>query len=355
MPPAEPERDLYRQAAAYRILDANLNRCTEGLRVVEEFVRFVLDDTHLTGICKQLRHDLATLIGQLPEHRLHAMRNVKGDVGTTISTETEYHRLDLSDVAAANIKRVEQSLRSMEEYSKVVAPPLAASFEALRYRTYTLERALSTLDASQQRLAMTRLYVLVDGRSSPESFRELVRALIGNRVDILQLRDKQLSDRELLERAKLLRALTRSGNTLFIMNDRIDLALACQADGVHLGQDELPASEARRLLGPEALIGVSTHTIQQARQAVLDGANYLGCGPTFPSSTKTFQQFPGLEYLRQVNQEISLPAFAIGGITYQNVTDIRQTGLVRVAVSDSVINAPNPAQAARELAARLHD
>ena len=104
---------------------------------------------------------------------------------------------------------------------------------------------------------------------------------------------------------------------------------------------------------PMRCIGVSTHGIEQARQAVLDGANYIGCGPTFPSATKRFQHFPGLEYLRQVSREIALPAFAIGGIDADNVAEVRQAGISRVAVSHSVIDQPDPEQASRALAARL--
>lgn len=341
------------QASVYRILDANLNRATEGLRVVEEYARFVLEDAHLSAVCKQLRHDLMAVAGRLPANQLLAMRDVAGDVGTAISTPSEYQRVNAKAVATANLKRVEQSLRSMEEYAKVVSPQLAAELESLRYRTYTLERTITVLDTSLQRLAAARLYVLIDGRTSADEFRQLVSTLLESEVDVLQLRDKGITDRVLLHRAQMLRELTCGGNTLFIMNDRVDLAFAARADGVHLGQDEIPVCEARRLLGPESLIGVSTHEIDQARQAVLDGADYIGCGPTFPSATKSFQQFPGLDYLRQVSQEIALPAFAIGGINGENVADVCQAGMTRVAVSNAVVNSPRPAESARALAEQL--
>ena len=214
---------------------------------------------------------------------------------------------------------------------------------------------MTVLHTSLERLSAARLYVLIDGRASADEFAQLVSALLESEVDVLQLRDKRLTDRLLLQRAQTLRELTRGGNTLFVMNDRVDLAFASGADGVHLGQEELPVSAARRMLGPEALIGVSTHEIQQARQAVLEGANYIGCGPTFPSATKSFQQFPGLAYLRQVSQEISLPAFAIGGINGENVSDVCQAGMSRVAISQSVVNMPDPARAARELAIQLKE
>src|SRR5205823_4860391 len=121
------------------------------------------------------------------------------------------------------------------------------------------------------------------------------------------------------------------GGPLLIINDRVDLAVLARADGVHIGQDELTIRDARRIVGPEMLVGVSTHNIEQARQAVLDGANYLGCGPVFPSSTKQFKRFPGVNFLKQVAAEISLPAFAFGGVKATNLSRVLATGFSRIA------------------------
>jgi len=140
---------------------------------------------------------------------------------------------------------------------------------------------------------------------------------------------------------------------LFIMNDRADLAALAHADGVHVGQQEIAVKDARVVVGLQALVGVSTHDLEQARQAVVDGANYLGCGPTFPSATKEFAEFPGLEFLRQVSREIRLPAFAIGGIGPDNIAQVCAAGFSRVAVNHSVVSAVDPAQTARRLKAAL--
>jgi len=137
------------------------------------------------------------------------------------------------------------------------------------------------------------------------------------------------------------------------MNDRPDLAALSRADGVHVGQDELSVKDARSIVGPEALVGVSTHSIEQARQAVLEGANYLGVGPTFPSDTKQFEKFPGLDLLRQVGAEIRLPAFAIGGITTENLPEVLATGMTRVAVSGAIAAAAEPVAAAKEFLAAV--
>jgi thiamine-phosphate pyrophosphorylase len=285
----------------------------------------------------------------------HAARETRADIGTSLSVPAEQSRSDLAAVLAANFKRVEQSLRSLEEYSKTLAPQTAAKLEQLRYRVYTLERVTGIAQDSLQRLAGAQLCVLIDGGLTAEPFAVLAESLVSAGAPMLQLRDKRLADRALLERGQLLREITRGTNTLFIMNDRPDLAVLCDADGVHVGQEELTVKDARRILGAEGLIGVSTHSIEQARAAVLDGADYIGVGPTFPSSTKKFSEFTGTVLLRQVAEEIRLPAFAIGGITADNLAEVLNAGFTRIAVSGAVTNASDPAAAAAQLLERLRD
>jgi thiamine-phosphate pyrophosphorylase len=332
-----------------RVIDAAANRAREGLRVAEDFVRFVLDDRHLTDQCKRLRHDLAMLLDQIPSEQLLAARETQADVGTALATPSEEHRSDATEVLLANFARLQESLRSLEEFGKLMDPVWAAEIKQIRYRSYTLHRAVEITRNSIKRFANARLYVLIDGRATLDDFRQLAQSLIAAGVHILQLRDKKLDDRQLVERARLLRELIRGTDTLFIINDRPDLAAVCHAHGVHLGQEDLSVKDARAIMGADALIGVSTHTIQQARQVVLDGANYIGAGPTFPSGTKQFEKFPGLEYLRQVAAEIRLPTFAIGGITPANLPQVLSTGINRVAVSGAIVSMPDPAAVVREL------
>ncbi len=337
-----------------RIIDAAANRAREGLRAVEDFVRFVLDDRHLTEHCKQLRHELTTILSSIPlEHRM-AARETQADVGTSLSTSGETRRESAAAVFGANLTRLQEALRSLEEFGKLLDPGMAAALKQLRYRSYTLQRAVETTRTGLERLAQVRLYVLIDGGESLDAFRQLAEQLVAAGVDVLQLRDKNLKDRRLLQRARLLREVTSESETLLIINDRPDLAVLARADGVHVGQEELSVKDARTIVGPEALIGVSTHSIEQARQAVLDGANYLGVGPTFPSGTKHFEEFPGIELVKAVASEIRLPAFAIGGITRENVAEVRAAGFSRIAVSGAITTANDPAAAARELSAALH-
>jgi thiamine-phosphate pyrophosphorylase len=340
-------------SASCRIVDVNLNRASEGLRVVEEYTRFVMDDSFLTGELKQLRHDL-TLAGQaIPFPHLTAARATEQDVGTALTTSAEYDRVHLLNVVQANMQRVQQALRTIEEYGKILSTRLAKTVEGLRYRCYTVHKALLSTATSAERMAQCRLYVLIDGGTTADDFTDRVQRLLATGVDAIQLRDKSLSDRVLLERAQSLRALTRGTPTLMIMNDRPDIAALTHADGVHVGQDELPVWEVRKIVGPQSLIGVSTHSIEQARRAVLEGANYLGCGPTFPSTTKSFSDFPGVRFLREVAAEISLPAFAIGGITAENMAEVLTTGMRRVAVSGAVTKANDLPTAVADLRRHL--
>jgi thiamine-phosphate pyrophosphorylase len=193
------------------------------------------------------------------------------------------------------------------------------------------------------------LYVLLDGCGSVDEMSRLAEALVDAGVHVLQLRDKQLSDRDLLARARCLREITAGTGALLIINDRPDIAALVRADGVHVGQDELPVKDVRTLVGPRMLVGVSTHSIEQARSAVLEGANYLGVGPTFPSGTKSFSEFPGLDLVRAVAAEIRLPAFAIGGIGLENLGEVLSTGIGRVALSGAIVSADDPANVARQV------
>ena len=270
-------------------------------------------------------------------------------MGTEITTEAEVERSSSWHVCQASLERSKQALRSLEEFSKVDHPELSKRFERFRYRLYTLEKALTTRQDSKGRLAAVNLCVLLDGRESLEALDELVSVLIKAGVPMLQLRDKQLSDAELIERGRVLKEATRDSETLLIVNDRPDIAAVVGADGVHLGQDDMSVKDARAIVGSRKLIGVSTHTIEQARAAVLDGANYLGAGPTFPSTTKQFDDFPGLDFLRQVASEIRLPTFAIGGIGSENVKEVLSTGIRRIAVSSAVVNSEHPGQVAVDL------
>ena len=338
---------------AARILDASANRSREALRVLEDHCRFVLNDAFLSGQLKQLRHDLAGLMQRFPERLLLEARDTLHDVGTTLSTEQERERSSLKNVVQANACRLQEALRTLEEYSKIFSPELGQGFEKIRYQCYTLERALILGDHARERLASARLYVLVTEELCRAPLLATVAEAIAGGAQIIQLREKKRADGELLKLAREVRRLTREGGALFIVNDRPDIARLAEADGVHLGQDDMPLREARRIVGADALIGISTHNLEQVRRAVLEGAGYIGIGPTFPSRTKTFAEFPGLEFVRQAAVETSLPAFALGGINLDNLPQLLSMGCQRVAVSHALCAADDPRLMAGKMRALL--
>ncbi|MGL6225096.1 MAG: thiamine phosphate synthase [Thermoguttaceae bacterium] len=380
------------QRNLFRILDASANRAQEAVRVIEDYVRFGLDDSDLTGRLKNFRHELTRLLRLLPEKDRLQARDTEEDVGTVIQGPGEYQRRDLKEVLASNFSRLQESLRSLEEFAKIISIPLAQGLEQLRYHSYSFQKAIvlcgqqhegnltsekpnersnekSNVERNEgpnggtewgqklrDRLNESQLYVLVDTRESEEEFCELVQTLIEAGVDLLQLRDKRAEDRHLLSRGLLLRKMTARTNTLFIMNDRVDLALLCDADGVHFGQEELTVQEGRRILGGEKLIGRSTHNLEQVRNAMLEGTDYIGIGPVFPSWTKSFETFPGLDFIRAVNTEIAeltCPAFAIGGITLENLEQVRATGQFRIAISSPILGATNPREIVEQFKQKL--
>ena len=222
--------------------------------------------------------------------------------------------------------------------------------------TTTADGERSRPVSARDRLATARLCVLVAGGPDPAGFERLVAGLFAAGVQMVQLRDKQLSDEALLDRCR--RALDLAHRhapeppRLVIVNDRVEVALAAAADGVHLGAADMPVAEARARLGPAAVVGRTAHDIAEARAAVAAGADYLGVGPCFPSPTKSFAGQASREFLVAAAR-LPLPVFAIGGVTVPRLADLAALGVGRVAVAAAVTAATEPAAAARELLATL--
>lgn len=332
-----------------RVLDAAANRAREGLRVVEDYVRFTLDDAHLSSLTKHCRHDLTAALAPLDALGLIAARDTMRDVGTTLRTRAESRRTSPWDVLKANLKRAQEAARTLEEFGKIVSPDVGETLAQWRYRLYTLEKAILLTESNRRRFEGRDLYLLVTEENCPHGSGPVIRAAVANGVGIVQVREKSMTDRALLAHARRVRQWTREVGALCIINDRPEIAVLCDADGVHVGQDELTVRDARRIVGPGRLVGVSTHTVEQARQAVLEGADYLGVGPVFPSGTKSFAELAGLDFVRAVAAEIRLPWFAIGGITAENVAEVKAAGATRIAVSGAIATRERPSEAAAQL------
>jgi len=337
----------------YRILDANFNRAREALRVAEDFARFALSDPAIASAAKGMRSRLAEVYGRFPADALLAGRDTPGDVGTRISAPTEARRADARQVVTAACKRLTEALRTLEEYAKVVAADSAGPLEALRYEAYTLEQRIAHRLAAGERFARVSLYVLITSRLCRGDPVATAEAAIAGGAECIQLREKHAPDAVALDLARRLRRSTHAAGALLIVNDRPDIAAIAGADGVHLGQQDLPVAEARRLLPPGAIVGKSTHELAQARSAAAEGADYIAVGPIFPTETKDAGAPVGLDYLRQVIDEIPSPHVAIGGINADNVARLVEAGAKCVAVCSAVIASADPAEAAARIKGQL--
>jgi thiamine-phosphate pyrophosphorylase len=337
------------QLAVARLLDANLDRAREGLRVLEDWARFGVDRADLVARTKDMRQRL----GRLHRDDYKLARHTATDPAAGMGHPAQQERLSPSQIVGANAGRVHEALRVLEEFGRSIDPELASEAAALRYGLYDLE--VDLLQASrggQQRrqlLAQCHLYLV----SSPvPGLEAVVAAALGAGVRLVQYRAKDgepIDDSQRLQQCRQLRQLCASHGALFIVNDRIDLALAVEADGVHLGQGDLPPAVARQLLGPERLIGRSTQSIDQLRQAVADGCDYVGVGPVNATPTKPGREPVGLDYVRQAAAESPIPFFAIGGLECANIDAVLQAGGQRVAVVRAITAAADPVAATTAL------
>lgn len=332
-----------------RIVDANCNRAREAFRVLEDYTRFGLNSDLLNADLKQLRHAFQSATAPL-QTRAVVFRDTSGDVGKEIKTETERSRNSLASVVTAAGKRLTEALRTIEEYTKLPEAQaddesVSQQIERIRYAFYDLEkRILGTLTPGRNRMRQVRLCVLVTESLCRRPWSEVVRDVIQGGAEAVQLREKGLESRTWLARAREFVRICRNEGAISIINDRVDIALLSDADGVHVGQSDLGPGDVRKMTGPDKIIGVSTHRLEQAHQAVVEGADYIGVGPVFPSSTKPRDHLAGLEYARQVAQVITIPALAISGIGPDNIDEVIRIGIRAVAVSSAVIGSEDPKQ-----------
>ncbi|WP_010278323.1 thiamine phosphate synthase [Paenibacillus senegalensis] len=199
-----------------------------------------------------------------------------------------------------------------------------------------------------------RLYAITGEQFHPgrDVIEVMEEAILGG-VDIIQLRDKTGSKRDILHKARKLRELTRKHDVLFIVNDHIDIALASDADGIHLGQDDLPLAEARKIMGNK-IIGISTHAIEEARAAEREGADYIGVGPVFPTKSKLDVVDPvTTSYVREVAGEIRIPFVAIGGIKLHNVDQVLDAGATRICVISEIVGSDDVRGTAEKLLQKI--
>lgn len=328
----------------FRILDANGNRAAEGLRTLEDVARMHSECGSAARLIKELRHQLGELIQKFNRVRRLQARFTETDAGTEITASGESSRSDLASLVPAACERTTQALRQLEECGKLIAPDLAERLKQLRYLAYDrLAQVELWLIHQAWDPATANIYLLIDCSLPLDRFTAYISELAEAGVDVFQLRDKAADGAKLVQYARAAKSISSSPR--LVINDRVDIALAVSADGVHVGQDDMAIDDVRAVAGRKLAVGVSTHDMVQARLACEAGADYIGCGPTFPSGTKDFDEFPGPAFLSKVVQQLDTPAFAIGGIDRDNLSAVVDAGFRRVAISGAIHNSDSPTDA----------
>ncbi len=338
-----------------RLVDASGNRAREGVRVLEDLARFVLDDQDLAGALKAVRHEISGAIADVG-FRGVASRDTAGDVGTAIGTDAEYERPGIVAVADAAGGRATEAVRTLEEIAKTggqAAGDAARRLEAVRYRLYDLAAA-TVAGLSRGRPAGWRVQVLLTESACRGDWRDVLSAVIAGGADAVQVREKHLDPAGLVARVRAVVEIARPAGVAVIVNDRADVAAATGADGVHLGQDDLPVEMARAAVGRLAIVGGSSHTLDEAARLVAAGCDYAGVGRFAASGTKPGASEGGAAFVRAfVEAHPSMPHLVIGGVGPANVGGVIEAGGRAVAVCGSVCGADDPAEVVADLRLRL--
>lgn len=339
-----------------RLLDASVNRAAEGLRVLEDIARFRFDRRNLSAELRELRHGIRSIF-KGRENLLLSARDAENDVGATTSHQTMTDsRSSLKDLILSNSKRAQEAFRSIEEHLKAKDEYSAGKkVETFRFKLYSLEpRLFACLPKSFPK----GIYgILGEKFSRGRTNIEVARQMVDAGIDILQYREKlkDKSIKHIYEECLEIRKITADAGVPFIINDYADIALMVGADGIHQGQDDLPV-KALRAIAPNMMIGCSTHSPDQAQQAIEDGADYIGAGPIFTTQTKEdVCDAVGFEYLEHVVAAHDIPFVAIGGIKRDNLADVLKRGATTVCLVTEIIGAKDIKKRIKEIKQILGD
>jgi thiamine-phosphate pyrophosphorylase len=327
------------------------------MRVIEEFCRFALNSPRLTSQAKELRHSLCATIATLDAARLIAARDTTGDVGTDIEVQGQLTRNELKDCLTAACKRLTEALRALAEVLRTINPDAAEAIEKLRYSAYTLEKDIITCSQVREKFKSVGLYVIIT-TGQPTDVVHLAKECIAGGADCIQLRVKDMNDEDTFALAVKLVKMCSDAGILCIINDRIDIACAAGADGVHLGQTDLPLPQARKLEPVPLILGKSTHSTAELSEAIVQGADYVSLGPVFATDTKPQVPAVGLDYLKQgltTANNSGIGHAAIGGITLENIDQILKIGARTIAVCSAICSSDRPRQTCRLLKQKIAD
>ncbi len=318
----------------YSAIDANLNRCIEGIRVCEDIFRFSVKNI-VSADFKNLRHKIAGLFSLIPSWNLLMARDILKDEQKFLNTSSELKREGIKDLFRSNIRRAIEAARVIEEFSKSVHPDIAGGIQEIRFALYDLEKTGWLILGKKALMDKFRysLYAIIDSAFvTVELMEETSRILAGSGADIIQLRMKNASDREYLSASVKIAEVCRNNGVLFIVNDRIDIAMLSDAHGIHVGQDDIPVSMLKSLSGNGLITGISTCSAEEA-EAGLE-ADYIAAGPVFTTYSKDGSMLGGIgvDTVREICSKTDKPVVAIGGISESNAGVLMEAGVSSISV-----------------------
>jgi len=321
-----------------QIIDANLDRAREGIRVLEDWARLGLGQENIVIKLKNFRQ----ILGKNHLEFYKKSRNRINDPSKGLTHIEQLKRKSPEKIISSNSARVQEALRVIEEFSRGHNQNLSKIASEIRYEIYTLEIELLNFTSRQKALEIIKenhLYIITDQK---ENLLEIIEEILIGGVKILQYRFKEGNDKEHLNEAVLINKLCKKYNSLFIVNDRIDIALASNADGVHLGQEDLDIKTARQILGNSKIIGITANNKRDISNALVNGCDYIGIGPVFKSLTKKDKTELGVDTIITLTNELKIPWFAIGGINKDNIKTLKNFGFKKVALVSEIMNSQDP-------------
>lgn len=311
-----------------------MNRLREGIRVIEEAVRFSLNNEELSVKLKALRHRYGHMRMLVPDDVI-SERDTEQDIGK----DNEYditEQTDIADIAGRSFGRTEEAARVIEEYGRLINNEISRIAKEIRFELYELEKAVMPLLRKQNNIVDNMgLYLVM---TNPVlGYEETARIAVKHNVKIIQLRDKAMNDSELLQTAQRIRAITQGTDTLFIVNDRPDIAMLSGADGVHVGQNDISVNDCRQLK-TDMIVGKSTHNMQQLEAAMIEKPDYIGIGPLYPTQSKAVPDpVLGLDEAERMLKASTVPAVAIGGINAGNLSDVLSRGFANFGIVSYIV------------------
>ena len=324
----------------YRIIDANINRMAEGIRVIEDHSRFITENKEVNKQLREIRHKARKTLKEL-DSDLISSRESLSDNGLKISGNSKLdNKTTEKELLLSNFKRIQEAVRSIEENLKITGDyDKSKQFEQIRFEIYEIEKQyMSNLKFSlPEGIYGLTAEIYSNGRSNVEVVKEMIKA----GIKIIQYREKEedKSKKDMLIECLQIRKLTKENEVTFIVNDHLDIAILSKADGIHLGQDDLSVQDIKKING-NLIVGISTHSPKQAQKAILDGADYIGVGPIFSTKTKKNVCDPvGLEYLEYIVKNTDISFVAIGGIKEGNIDQVIEKGAKTIALVTEIVGA----------------